>query len=338
MAKKNIYIIYTGGTIGMKKTSKGYAPEPGLLTKIMSNMSEFCHSQMPRYTIHEYLPLIDSANMHPEDWQMIANDIAANYDKYDGFLVLHGTDTMSYTASALSFMLSGLNKPVILTGSQVALIELHTDARENLIMAILMAAHHEIQEVCIYFNNLLLRGNRSQKINAFSFAAFGSPNYPALAKVGVTIKYRKDLFLQTTLQPLQVKKIKSVSIAQFVLYPGMDLDLLKHLIEQKPHAIILHTYGVGNAPTSNPVLLHLLEKAHEQQVLMVNHTQCHKGSVDMNSYATGSALRDIGVVSAHDMTIEAIIAKLTILFSEPHTFQQVTQLFEMNICGEMTIG
>lgn len=338
MARKHIYIIYTGGTIGMKKTPKGYAPEPGLLTKIMSDMPEFCHADMPQYTIHEYSPLIDSANMHPKQWQMIADDLNANYAKYDGFLILHGTDTMSYTASALSFMLSGLDKPVILTGSQVALVEVQTDARENLIMAMLMAMHDGIKEVCVYFNNLLLRGNRSQKVNAFSFAAFSSPNYPALAKVGINIKYRKDLFLPIPSKPLNITRLKSISIAQFVLYPGMDLDLLKHIIQQKPHAIILHTYGVGNAPTSDLVLLDLLKSAHQQQVLMINHTQCHKGSVDMKSYATGSALRDVGVVSAHDMTIEAIIAKLTVLFSQPNNFQQVSQLFAQNICGEVTIG
>jgi len=334
---KNIYIIYTGGTIGMKKSFEGYVPEAGLLTKIMQSMPEFKHQDMPEYTINEYTPLIDSSNMQPAHWQLIADDIAKNYDEYDGFLILHGTDTMAYTASALSFMLSNLAKPVILTGAQVALIETHTDARENLIMAILMAANPNIHEVCIYFNNLLLRGNRSSKINAFSFAAFGSPNFPALAKVGIAIKYRKELLLPKPSTSLNVQQINTISIAQFVLFPGMDLHNLEQIILQKPRAIILHTYGVGNAPTSDPKLLALLTHAKTLNILIINHTQCHKGSVAMHSYATGYALSEHGVISAYDMTIEAITTKLMVLFSQYQETSQVAALFEKNMCGEVTI-
>lgn len=336
--RKSIYILYTGGTIGMQRSSKGYVPAPGLLIDLMQRMAEFRHPEMPLYTIHEYSPLIDSANMQPSQWQTIANDIALHYDKYDGFLILHGTDTMAYTASALSFMLGHLNKPVILTGSQVPLIETHTDARENLIMAMLIAANAKISEVCLYFHNVLLRGNRSQKVNAFSFSAFDSPNFPPLAEVGITIKYREELFLPKAAikTPLHIPLLKKTNIAQISLFPGIHIPTLESLLDQNPQALILHTYGLGNAPAANLDLIALLENAAKKGILLINHTQCHQGTVTMQNYATGGILHELGMVSAHDMTIEAIIGKLTVLLSQEDTLAGLKEKFEKNLYGEFT--
>lgn len=335
--KKKIYVIYTGGTIGMQKSSQGYIPQPGLLTRLMQTMPEFSHQDMPHFTINEYQPLIDSANMQPSHWQQIANDIRDHYDEYDGFVVLHGTDTMAYTASALSFMIDNLSKPIIITGSQVPLIEVHTDARENLILSLMIAAHEPIPEVCIYFNDTLMRGNRTQKVNAFSFAAFGSPNFPALAKVGVTIKLRQELVLAMPAPPasLFVHILKPVKIAQFSLFPGMELSVLEQIILLKPQALILHTYGVGNVPASDNHFINLIANAIKNPTLVINHTQCFKGSVEMESYATGGILQQLGVVSAYNMTTEAIIGKLTVLLSQDLSYDDLKMAFLKNSKGEM---
>jgi L-asparaginase len=337
--KKSIYILYTGGTIGMAKSSGGYVPKAGLLTSLMQKMPEFSHPDMPLYTIHEYPSLIDSANIQPSHWQVIANDIQAHYDQYDAFIVLHGTDTMAYTASALSFMLKGLTKPVILTGSQVPLIEVHTDARENLMMAILIAASAKIPEVCLYFHNRLLRGNRSQKVNAFSLDAFDSPNFPPLAEVGITIQYHSEHTISASSNhdnhALTVTTLKAVKILQTSLFPGIDFKLLIPLLEEKPHAFILNTYGLGNAPATNPDLITFLSLAREKNILLINHTQCHQGSVQMASYATGDVLQHYGVLSAANMTIEAIVGKLTVLFSEHESLSVIKTAFTENLCGEL---
>ncbi|MCU1348290.1 MAG: ansA, partial [Acidobacteria bacterium] len=183
--KKRVYVAYTGGTIGMERTAGGYVPRPGYLQKQMAAMPELRHASMPKFTIHEYAPLLDSSNMTPREWVKIAHDIARHYDDYDGFVVLHGTDTMAYTSSALPFMLHGLRKPVIISGSQIPLCEVRNDARENLITSLLIAATYDIPEVCLYFGGKLLRGCRAVKVSADGFAAFDSPNHPPLGTVGI---------------------------------------------------------------------------------------------------------------------------------------------------------
>src|SRR2546430_14643023 len=191
--RRRIYVSYTGGTIGMKATRKGYAPAPGSLRRQMEQMPEPRHRSMPEFGIHEYDPLLDSSNMTPAEWLKIARDIAAEYDHYDGFVVLHGTDTMAYTTSALPFLLSGLAKPVIVTGSQIPLCEVRNDARENLITSLLIAASYDVPEVCLYFGGRLLRGCRATKVSADGFAAFDSPNVPPLGTVGVEIDINWEL-------------------------------------------------------------------------------------------------------------------------------------------------
>lgn len=338
--KTKILIIYTGGTIGMIKTDKGYQPAPGLLERHMAQMPEFKHPAMPTYDLHEYQELLDSADMSPIDWNTIATDICRHYQQYDAFLILHGTDTMAYTASALSFLLSGLNKPVIITGSQVPLVEAHTDARENLINAMLIAGTYQIPEVCIFFNNILLRGNRTSKTNAYGFDAFTSPNFPALGEVGINISLKKDLFLPYKKDALlQLQTVHKKKIATFSFFPGVDLSMLEALLTQPLDALILETYGVGNAPVKQTGLLDLLKVAEAKDILMINTSQCLKGTIDMESYVTGQALSAHGVLSGYDMTLEAIVTKLYYLLSNPELDKKSRKnLFNTSLCGEMTIN
>ena len=260
---KSICILSTGGTISMQKTAQGYAPVPGFLEKAMAKIPELQNPDMPDYTIHEFEKPIDSANMTPADWYKMAVFIEENYAKHDGFVILHGTDTMAYTASALSFMLENLNKPVILTGSQLPLFETRNDARENLINALLLAGNQRIPEVCIYFHNKLFRGNRTKKIDAVSFAAFASPNFPALGKVGTDIRIRRELLCDLSEKKLTIQKINPVVINTLKIFPGISLAVLQHFTETPLQALVLETYGAGTAPEDKKfidVIKQLVEK------------------------------------------------------------------------------
>src|SRR6266540_6288022 len=224
--RKRVYIAYTGGTIGMRRTRAGYRPEPGSLQRQMAEMPELRNASMPAFTIHEYEPLLDSSNMTPQEWVNIARDIAKNYRRYDGFVVLHGTDTMAYTASALPFMLSGLGKPVVITGSQIPLCEVRNDARENLITSLLIAAGYEIPEVCLYFGGQLLRGCRAVKVSADGFAAFDSPNFPPLGTVGIDIEVNWDLVRKSNGRRLRVHDLHAPVVSALRLFPGISPDLV----------------------------------------------------------------------------------------------------------------
>ncbi len=334
MNNKKVYIAYTGGTIGMAKTEHGYQPESGLLQKIMAKMPEFEHHEMPHYDIHEYTPLIDSANMQPEYWNAIANDIKHHYHDYDGFVILHGTDTMAYTASALSFMLQDLQKPVIITGSQIPLVEIRNDVKGNLINSLLLAANYSIPEVCIFFSSRLYRGNRCTKINASSFKAFTSPKFPALAKIGINIEIRKDLMLPVTNKELSIQNIENNLVSIVHLFPGMSLDILKNVIRAPLQALILLTYGVGNA-SQNPEFLELLQTVNEKGVITVNCSQCIYNDVSMDSYTAGQTLAKTGIISAGDMTIEATVTKLLYLLSKYEKTATIKQKLIENLCGEL---
>jgi len=336
MKSKKILIIYTGGTIGMAASPQGYIPTPGLLTKTMKTNPAFHHPDMPQYDILEYSPLIDSANMSPQEWEKIAKDILQHASSYDGFIVLHGTDTMVYSASALSFLLRGLNKPVIFTGSQVPLVEVHTDARENLINALLFAVSFHIPEVCVFFNNQLFRGNRCQKINTNSFHAFSSPNYPPLGEVGLTLEVNEKLLLPPSSVSLNLISLKPVKLAVFTLFPGFLVSLLPKVIDEGLQGIVLRTYGVGNAPITHPGLVEALEYAQKKNVLIMNSTQCPKGRVDMTSYLTGKLLLDYGVLSSYDMTLEATLCKLYYAFSITEDKNRIKNIMEENLAGEFT--
>jgi len=333
--RKHIYVAYTGGTIGMRPSSKGYVCVPGFLSQTLAKMPEFHRQEMPQFTIHEYDQLMDSSDMSPLDWQHIADDIQANYQNYDGFIILHGTDTMAYTASALSFMLENLSKPVIVTGSQIPLAELRSDGQINLLNALYLAANYPVHEVCLFFNNQLLRGNRSRKLHADGFNAFASPNFGPLLEAGINIEVVEGQVKDIVQQPLTVSPVKAQPIGVVTLYPGISAEVIRNTLQQPVNALILLSYGVGNAP-QNPTLLAQLEQAYEQDIIVLNCTQCLRGKVNMSGYATGNALKQVGVVSGGDMTLEAALAKLHYLLSKDLPANDVRQLLTQDLRGELS--
>ena len=335
---KKVYIAYTGGTIGMKKSPQGYIPVEGYITNVLNSMEELNRPEMPEFTIKEYCPLLDSSNMTPSDWQLIADDIKHHYQDFDAFVVLHGTDTMAYTASALSFMLENLGKPVIVTGSQIPLSQIRSDGLHNLLNALYLATHYPIAEVGLFFNNRLYRGNRATKADADGFNAFESPNYPALVEAGIHIEVNQRALLpqEQQLGELQVINIKDQPIGVVSLYPGISHLVIANILAQPVNALIIQSYGVGNAP-ENPELLKEIAAANDREILVVNRTQCHSGSVDMEGYATGNALKQAGVLSAYDMTLEACLTKIHHLLSQNLPFAEVRKRFSENLKGEMTL-
>ena len=337
MQRKRIYVAYTGGTIGMQQSSRGFIPVPGFLTDTVKRMPEFYRPEMPEFDIHEYHPVIDSSDMTPAHWLSIAKDIQANYQHYDGFVVLHGTDTMAYTASALSFMLENLQKPVIITGSQIPLAQLRSDGQVNLLNALYLAANYPIPEVSLFFNNQLFRGNRATKADADGFNAFASPNLPPLLEAGIHIKLLAGkLSNSTEALPLQVAEITPQPISVVTLYPGITTDVISNMLAAPVRALIIKSFGVGNAP-QRPELLKVLENASNSGQVLVNCTQCFKGKVNMDGYATGNALRRAGVISGFDMTLEASLTKLHYLLSKPLSPEQIRIQMQQDLRGEVTL-
>ena len=332
--KKRIYVAYTGGTIGMKPSKNGFVPASGYLSQTIANMPEFYHPEMPEFEIHEYNPLIDSANVSPEIWKVLASDIQKRYHDFDGFIILHGTDTMSYSASALSFIFENLSKPVIITGSQIPLSQLRSDARINLLNALYIAAYHPINEVCLFFNNQLFRGNRTTKQYADGFDAFVSPNYPVLLEAGIEIENIAGKKQKSVNTRLRVSEIEEQSVAILHLFPGLDWQVLDNLLKSPLKALVLLTYGVGNAQQDEK-LLATLSDASERGILIVNCSQCLKGRVNMDGYATGHALREAGVISGLDMTTETVIAKLYYLLSQELSNKVIRELMETDLRGEL---
>ena len=336
--RKRVYIAYTGGTIGMKRTKAGYVPASGYLQAQMDAMPELKHSSMPRFHIEEYAPLLDSSNMTPREWVAIARDIGDHYDDYDGFVVLHGTDTMAYTSSALPFMLNGLGKPVVVTGSQIPLCEVRNDARENLITSLLIAANYEIPEVCLYFGGRLVRGCRAVKVSADGFAAFASPNVPPLGVVGIDIEINWDLVRKPRPRKrLRVEELAQPVVSALRLFPGISPDLVRNVLRPPLQGLVLEAYGVGNGPDHNAAFLDALAEATARGVVIVDCTQCLEGNVDLTEYAAGSAMARAGVISGFDMTAEAALAKLYYLLSRGYGTEKVKREVQRDLRGELTI-
>jgi L-asparaginase len=333
--KKRILILNTGGTISSVKTAHGYEPASGYVELALTQIPALKHQDMPEYVVKEYLPLLDSSNMTVNDWNRIASDIAREYEHFDGFVVFHGTDTMAYTASALSFMLEHLAKPVIVTGSQIPLSEVRNDAIDNVITSLWLCAHQPIHEVCIYFNQSLLRGNRTQKISAQRFNAFDSPNYPHLATIGINIELHQNLLRKPPKTPFHLQTIIPNFIANFRLFPGFSSDVLAYILNQPLRGLILETYGAGNAQNNDPRFLELLKEACERGLIIVNCTQCQHGQVEMSQYATGHTLKQAGLISGHDMTSEAAHCKLLYLLSKDLSNPEIKKMMETDLCGEL---
>lgn len=335
--RQRVLIINTGGTIGMRRTADGYQPQAGFLQQQMTQIPELADVAMPEYEIYEFDPVLDSANMSPHDWLRIGQEIEKCHEKFDGFLILHGTDTMAYTASALAFMLSGLKKSVILTGSQLPLCELRNDARENLMTAMILASRYQIPEVCIFFGSRLLRGCRATKASTSLFEAFDSPNFPPLGIAGTEIHVFEE-----TIRPVdptrsfQLLPLGCPRIATIRLFPGLSAEVVRHALDQPLQAVILQSYGVGNAPTNNGALIDAIAGAVQRDIAIVNLTQCHQGHVAMAEYATGGALADAGVVSGVDMTFEAALAKIQWLFAQPLPVAEVRRRVPIDAVGELT--
>ena len=335
---RRVYIAYTGGTIGMMRTPRGYAPAAGYLAENMAAMPELKSEVMPAYDLSEYDPLLDSSNVTPDDWLKIARDIAAHYREYDGFVVIHGTDTMAYTASALAFMLQGLRKPVILTGSQLPLVEVRNDARENLITAMMVAADCAIPEVCVYFGGRLLRGCRTVKVDADGFQAFDSPDFPLLGTAGVEIEitWQHVLPPPTTGTALQVKEMIKPKVGALRLFPGISPEIVANVLRPPLQGLVLEAYGAGNGPDRDQRFIAALKEGADRGVVIVDCTQCLTGTVNLGAYATGNALARVGVVSGFDMTAEAALTKMFYLFSQNLDARVVREQMQTNLRGELT--
>jgi L-asparaginase len=340
--KPSVLIIYTGGTIGMVTNPRTGSLTPFDFSHIIDEMPELSKFDLELETI-AFNPLIDSSDIQPEAWLQLAQMVYDNYARFTGFVVLHGTDTMSYTASALSFMLENQSKPVVFTGSQLPIGTLRTDGRENLITAIEIASATRngqalVPEVCIYFQNRLFRGNRSRKQNAEYFNAFASDNYPTLANVGINIVYNfPSIYYPTHSKPLILHNKLDTNVAILKIFPGISSGIVSSILSISGlRGLILETYGSGNAPTAD-WFIEAIEKAVVSGLVIVNITQCTAGQVDMKKYDTGIRMLKAGVVGGFDSTTEAALTKLMFLLGQYPDSKIVKECMTVSVSGEISV-
>lgn len=329
---KKILILYTGGTIGMDYTPNGLLPKNGLFKEQLATLAPVSGVEIE---LIEYPELIDSSDIELHHWQQMIKDIADNYDNYDGFIVIHGTDTMAYTASMLAFALRGLNKPVILTGAQLPLVHRRSDGWNNLIDALFAASRDDLNEVAIAFNHKLLRGCRAQKISTYRFIGFDSVDEEPLAEFGININWYNKRWLKATrfdFSPIIPKPIKALDLS---FRPGFTTEFITNTLNTTDiDALILQTYGSGNIPLHNQALINSIIAAINRGVIIVNITQVIEGRVS-NAYSNGY-LNDIGIISGCDMTVEAALAKVQVLFSTGMTRDKIKDAIGRNLVGELT--
>ena len=337
-----VLVIYTGGTLGMIYDAKMDSLVPFDFAQIPDNLPEISRLDF-EISVLTFDNLLDSSNMNPSVWVQLAKIISDNYALYDSFVILHGTDTMAYTASALSYLLEGLNKPVILTGAQLPIGVARTDAKENFITALEIAAernsnnHPIISEVCIYFNSLLLRGNRARKHESVQFNAFESENYPVLAEAGVRIEYSKPYIRPYHLEAvLKIHEKLDENVVILKLFPGISEKVVRNILEIKGlRGVVLETFGSGNAPTV-AWFLDLIKEFSEKGIIIFNVSQCNGGQVMQGHYQTSHSLQEMGVISGADLTTEAAITKLMFALGQSGDNKEIKEILCRSIVGEMS--
>lgn len=341
--KSALLLIYTGGTIGMKQDMKDLTLKPFDFSQILDEVPEIRKFAF-KIDTYSFEPPIDSSDVEPSLWQDLARLIKEKYEDYDGFIILHGTDTMSYSASALSFMLDGLTKPVIFTGSQLPIGVPRTDGKENLISAVEIASakdeegHPAVPEVCVCFDSLLMRGNRSTKVNSEVFRAFQSPNFPPLAEAGINIRYNNEYIRKPNdwYQSLTINTELDTRVSILKIHPGITPEVVRNILCGKDtRAIIMETYGSGNAPTRD-WFLNIVKESSAMNKIIVNVTQCLAGTVNMNIYANGKALERAGVIDGYDSTTESALAKLFYLMGKSRDNEWVKAMMGRNLKGEIS--
>jgi len=336
-----ILIIYTGGTIGMMSDPVTKALKPINFEQIMDNVPELDRLNC-KIKVHSFDQIIDSSNMNPEIWSQLARLIESNYDKVDGFVILHGSDTMAFTASALSFMLENLGKPVVFTGSQLPISAIRTDAKENLMTAIEIAnsKKHErarVPEVCIYFDYKLFRGNRSFKYNSSKFEAFRSPNYPILAESGVHLRFSVNDIRQPSDSPMIVHKNLVSDVAVLKLYPGISPKVVDTILSADVRGVVMETFGAGNT-TTEQWFIDMLKTAINSGKVILDISQCKVGTVELGRYETSKELKDMGVANGYDMTFESAVTKMMYLLGQTNDPKLIKELLETDLRGEITVS